>query len=99
MRIFTVYYGKMAEILSNGPDVSFAFHLKYKLGNICPMMYHSETRFELNMVNTLLILLILRKTGIDYGEEIMPSRLSRSLGLRRWNLQGLVGIISSLIMH
>ena len=36
---------------------------------------------------------------MNYGEEIIPSRPWTALGIRPQDLQGLVGIISSPIMH
>ena len=49
----TVTYAQIAEMFSNGTGTLFVFHLKLKVENICPRMYYSGSKFEVNMVNIL----------------------------------------------
>ena len=42
----------------------------YGLGNVGPMRYYARSKFESDMVNKLLLLLILRKTGIGFLQHL-----------------------------
>ena len=61
----------MAVKVSNSTCTLYAFHLKYKL-DICRRMYYSGIKFEVDMVNILLLMLMLREIGM--GSFVCPSK-------------------------
>ena len=61
---YFLLYGNMAEMLADAIDSLFVFLFKQKPESICSQQYYSESKFEVNIVDTLLLLLSLRKTGL-----------------------------------
>ena len=50
----------MADMHSNDTGTLFISNLNLKFENICPGLYYSGLKFDVNLENTLLLLLILK---------------------------------------